>query len=134
MKLDDISSRQDDIAKSLKQLTRYVRRALSPKSLSAVQMQAGVSAQQPGFSLGGPAPTITGVSVPLLFPMPDGSGRELAIRIHFSPESAQSIQHLQALINWCTQAYGQYLAAKRPWRERSSSDDRDRYSDRGRRY
>jgi len=93
--------------------------------------QAGVPAQQMGVMSGSPSPVITGVSVPLVWPMPDG--RELAIRIHFTAESAQSWQHIQALVNWCMQAYGQYLAAKRPWSGKYNSNyERDRYSDRRR--
>jgi len=94
---------------------------------AAMGFQTGLPAQQVGFMPVGPSPVITGVSVPLVFPMPDG--RELAIRIHFAPEAAQNFQNLQSLVNWCMHAYGQYLAAKRPWSGKYNSN-----YDRGRRY
>lgn len=69
-------------------------------------MPTGLAASQPvgGFQ-------VAGVSVPVTVPLPDG--RELSVRIHFGPESAQN---LQALAAYCSQAFGPYLQARSPYR------------------
>jgi len=101
-----------------------------PSQTQPIQVQVGLPAQQVGLAPPEPSPVVTEVSVPLAIPLQDG--RELAIRLHFAPEAAKDLQHLA---NWCAKAYGQYLAAKRPWSGKYNSNyDRDRYSDRGRRY
>ena len=92
------------------------------------QVQVGLPVQQMGLMQIGTTPQVTGVSVPVAIPLPDG--RELAIRIHFAPEAAQNLQQLAI---WCAQAYGQYLAARWPSRFRSNGYAYDRY-DRKRRY
>jgi len=117
------------------QIARYLKTELKTEQ-AKIQVglpDQGMPAQQIGCTPSGPAPTVIGVSVPLVITMADG--RELSVQILFAPEAAQN---LQQLASWCAQAYGQYLAAKKPWRPQYSSGDRerdrDRYSDRGRRY
>lgn len=62
---------------------------------------------QPGLA----APQPTGVSVPVVVPLPDG--RELSLRVHFGPEVATNLHSFAAA---CLQLFGSYLSARWPYR------------------
>ena len=94
--------------------------------LPAGQMPFG---QQPAPTpfIGGTLAQPTGVSVPVVVPLADG--REVHVRVHFP---AEALANLQNLLNYCAQAWGNWLVARRPYRNDGYRGWGNNYYGRGR--
>lgn len=69
-------------------------------------------AMQPaGMIHPGAVPQLSGVSVPVTVPLPDG--REVSVRVHFGADAATNLPNLVMI---CAQMFGSYLQARNPYR------------------